>query len=267
MRSATEGPEAVRPVYLDHNATTPVDPRVLEAALPYLTREFGNPSSSHAYGAAPYEAIERARDEVGALLGGTRQEDRAGEVVFTGSGSEANLLALRGSVLSPRDPRSHVITQATEHPAVLATCAALARHHGTRITVLPVDTDGLVDPAVLAMARRGATCMQSPDAVRNYLRLALHDPAHLEREAPRFLRLLRDYAHGIECRRTPRALRELTDSFCIADDLHIVRRFHSDHLRGEAAFDAPQQTELSRLRFDAIWAESQPGLQSSVTGL
>ena len=80
-------------------------------------------------------------------------------------------------------------------------------------------------------------------------------------------RLLRDYAHGIECRQTPRALRELTDSFCIADDLHIVRRFHSDHLRGEAAFDAPQQTELSCLRFDAIWAESQPGLQASVTGL
>jgi uncharacterized protein YjiS (DUF1127 family) len=99
------------------------------------------------------------------------------------------------------------------------------------------------------------------------LRLALHDPAHLERQAPRFLRLLRDYAHGIECRRTPRALRDLTDSFCIADDLHIVRRFHSDHLRGEAVFDAPQQTELSRMRFDAIWAESQLGLQASVIGL
>jgi hypothetical protein len=99
------------------------------------------------------------------------------------------------------------------------------------------------------------------------LRLALHDPAYLEREAPRFLRLLRDYAHGIECRRTPRALREFTDSFCIADDRHIVRRFHSDHLRGVAVFDAPQQTELSRMRFDAIWAESQPGLQASATGL
>ena len=99
------------------------------------------------------------------------------------------------------------------------------------------------------------------------LRLALHDTAHLERDAPRFLRLLKDYAHGIECRRTPRSLRELTDSFCIADDLHIVRRFHSGHLRGEPAFDAPQQTELSRMRFDAIWAESQPGLQASVTRL
>jgi uncharacterized protein YjiS (DUF1127 family) len=99
------------------------------------------------------------------------------------------------------------------------------------------------------------------------LRLALHDPAHLERETPRFTRLLKDYAHAVECRRTPRALRELTDSFCIADDVHIARRFHSAHLRGEAAFDAPQQTELSRLRFDAIWAESQPCLQVGVTGL
>lgn len=99
------------------------------------------------------------------------------------------------------------------------------------------------------------------------LRLALHDATHLEREAPRFLRLLRDYDHAIECRRTPRGLRDLTDSFCIADDLHIVRRFHSDHMRGEAAFDAPQQTELSRLRFDGIWAESLPGLQAGVTGL
>lgn len=99
------------------------------------------------------------------------------------------------------------------------------------------------------------------------LRLALHDPTWLEREAPRFQRLLRDYAHGVECRRTPRSLRDLTDSFCIADDTHIVRRFHSDHMRGEAYFDASQQTERSRLRFDAIWAESQPGLQASVTGL
>jgi hypothetical protein len=99
------------------------------------------------------------------------------------------------------------------------------------------------------------------------LRLALHDTTHLEREAPRFMRLLKDFAHGIECRQTPRGLRDLSDSFCVADGVHIVRRFHSDHLRGEAAFDAPQQTELSRLRFDAIWAESQPGLQASVTGL
>jgi cysteine desulfurase len=69
--------------------------------------------------------------------------------VFTGSGSEANLLALRGSVLAPSVPRSHIITQATEHPAVLATCEALARHHGTRVSVLPVRPDGLVEAALL----------------------------------------------------------------------------------------------------------------------
>lgn len=99
------------------------------------------------------------------------------------------------------------------------------------------------------------------------LRLAMHAQAPLEQQAPRFLRLLRDYEHAIECRLTPRGLRGLTDSFCIADDLHVVRRFHSDHLRGEAAFDAPQETDVPRARFDAIWSESLPGLQASTTGL
>lgn len=153
-------------------------------------------------------------------------------------------------------------------PQPFDTRAAFQAHLGdvlarARATLLMFDPD-------FALFRLGA---QDADAVlRRFLhaggrlRLVLHDPAHLEREA-RFLRLLKDYAHAIECRRTPRSLRELTDSFCIADDLHIVRRFHSAHLRGEAAFDAPQHTELSRLRFDAIWAESQAGLQASVTGL
>ena len=99
------------------------------------------------------------------------------------------------------------------------------------------------------------------------LRLALHDTATIERRYPRFLRLLRDYGHLCECRQTPRSLRQLTDSFCIGDDRHIVRRFHRDHLRGEAAFDQPLACELSRQRFDAIWQESQPVLQVSKTGL
>jgi hypothetical protein len=99
------------------------------------------------------------------------------------------------------------------------------------------------------------------------LRLAMHGSAHVERHYPRFLRLLREYGHCIECRVTNRGIRQLTDSFCIADGLHLVRRFHSDHLRGEAAFDAPQETEVPRERFLAIWAESQPGLQPTVTGL
>ena len=99
------------------------------------------------------------------------------------------------------------------------------------------------------------------------LRLAMHTPAHIERHHPRFLRLLRDYSHLLGCRNTPPGLRQLTDSFCIADDLHVVRRFHSDHMRGEASFATPDAVELPRHRFDAIWAESFSILQSTTTGL
>ncbi|UVW27781.1 hypothetical protein [Massilia sp. H6] len=99
------------------------------------------------------------------------------------------------------------------------------------------------------------------------LRLALHSPAHVERHYPRFLRLLRDFSHRAECRATPQALHHLTDSFCIADNRHVVRRFHSDHLRGEAAFDSPGAVEVPRQRFDAIWDDSFLTLQSTKTGL
>lgn len=99
------------------------------------------------------------------------------------------------------------------------------------------------------------------------LRLALHDTAHIARRDPRFLRLLRDYGHLCECRQTPRGLRQLTDSFCIGDDRHIVRRFHSDHARGEASFDQPASCELAQHRFALIWQESQAALQMSKAGL
>lgn len=99
------------------------------------------------------------------------------------------------------------------------------------------------------------------------LRLSMHGGAHVERHYPRFLRLLRDHGHLVECRQTPRLLRQLTDSFCIADGLHVLRRFHSDHLRGEAAFDAPEAVDLPAHRFAAIWGESRPILMSTVTGL
>lgn len=115
--------------------------------------------------------------------------------------------------------------------------------------------------------------LASEVALRRYLaaggllRMAMHSTAHLERHEARFLGLLRDYGHRIECRVTPRSLRQLTDSFAIGDGVHVVRRFHSDHVRGEAAFDSPREIELPRERFEAIWGESQPGLQSTMTGL
>jgi hypothetical protein len=99
------------------------------------------------------------------------------------------------------------------------------------------------------------------------LRLAMHGSGHIERHYPRFLRLLRDHGHRAECRLTNRGIRHLTDSFCIADGVHLVRRFHSDHLRGEAAFDSPQETDVPRERFVAIWEESRTVLHPTTTGL
>ncbi|RJG11542.1 DUF7931 domain-containing protein [Massilia cavernae] len=113
-----------------------------------------------------------------------------------------------------------------------------------------------VDAALRHFLRRGG-----------HLRLAMHSSGHIERYYPRFLTLLRDYSHRIECRVTGRNLHQLTDSFCIGDEVHIVRRFHSDHMRGEAAFHTPQAAEISAERFRGIWAESLPGLHATTTGL
>jgi cysteine desulfurase len=149
---------AGRPIYLDYNATTPTDPRVVEAMLPHLTTHFGNPSSTHQYGTAPADAITQAREQVARLIGA-----RVEEIVFTGSGSEANNLAIRGAVLAQdgRTGPAHVVTQTTEHPAVLATCDALHRLHGVQVTYLPVDADGRVDPAALAASITDRTVLVS----------------------------------------------------------------------------------------------------------
>ena len=130
------------PIYLDYNATTPVDPIVVEAMLPYLSTHFGNPSSTHRYGHVTRQAIATARQQVARLLGCT-----AGELIFTGGGSESDNLAIRGVALARRASGNHIITQLTEHPAVLNTCNALERLHGWRITYLPVDAYGRVSVA------------------------------------------------------------------------------------------------------------------------
>jgi cysteine desulfurase len=147
------------PIYLDHNATTPVDPRVLEAMLPYLRTHFGNPSSDHPFASSPRAAVAQARVQVGALIGA-----RAEEITFMGSGSEADATAIRGvvtAVLTTGVQRPHLITQATEHPAVLAACQYAERFHGAEVTVLAVGRDGLLDPDVLASAIRPTTVLVS----------------------------------------------------------------------------------------------------------
>lgn len=153
---------AGRPIYLDYNATTPVDPRVVEALRPYLVADFGNPSSGHGFGQEPRAALAQARAQVARLIAA-----RADDVVFTGSGSEANSLAIRGAVLAAlvADPdrwtasRPHVVTQTTEHPAVLKVCEQLERLHGVEVTYVPVDGDGIVDPIFVEAAITSRTVL------------------------------------------------------------------------------------------------------------
>ena len=143
-------------IYLDHNATTPVAPEALAAMRPYLEHEFGNPSSGHAHGVTAAAAVARARGEVAALLGG----EPAG-VVFTASGSEADNLAITGVALARLGERDHIVTSAVEHPAVLATCRYLQRRLGLRVTVVPVDSYGVVDPDDVRRAIEPGTVLVS----------------------------------------------------------------------------------------------------------
>lgn len=136
------------PIYLDHNATTPLDPRVLEAMLPYLSGPYGNASSVHRYGRAARDAIEAARVQVAALVGA-----EAAQVTFTSGATESNNLALKG--LTEGRPPGRVLYGATEHPAILEAAESL-RTHGWRVETIGIDRAGLVDwPAFEAQLARG----------------------------------------------------------------------------------------------------------------
>ncbi len=145
------------PIYLDHHATTPVDPRVLEAMLPYFGEVFGNPASStHRYGWAAEAAVEQARETVAAAIGASDPS----EIVFTSGTTESDNLALKGVLRAGRRRGDHLITSAIEHPAVLDTARALEAE-GFRVTELPVDAHGLVDPGAVADAITDATLLVS----------------------------------------------------------------------------------------------------------
>ena len=135
------------PIYMDHHATTPVDPRVLEAMLPYFTQEFGNPASrNHAFGWAAEKAVDRARQQVAELIGAT-----AKEINFTSCATEVNNLALKGVAAMYAEKGHHIVTCTTEHKAVLDPCRQL-ENQGVRITYLPVQKDGLIDLEALRAA-------------------------------------------------------------------------------------------------------------------
>jgi cysteine desulfurase len=150
-------------IYFDNAATTAPDPRVLEAMRPCLDRFWGNPSSLYAEGRQAREAVDRARVQVANLLGA-----ESGEIVFTASGTEADNLAVQGILLAAGLPGSHLVTSAVEHPAILACCRQLERL-GLAVTRLPVDGEGLIDPAELARAIRPETRLVSIMAANNVI--------------------------------------------------------------------------------------------------
>lgn len=151
-----------RPIYLDYHATTPVDPQVLEAMLPYFTERFGNAASrQHAYGWEAQTAVDTARAQVAALIGAS-----AGEIVFTSGASESNNLAIKGAACSLRDKGDHLITAATEHKSVLDTFNKL-ESEGWQVTVLGVDRDGFVDLDELRRAITDKTVLVSIMAANN----------------------------------------------------------------------------------------------------
>ncbi len=148
-------------VYLDYAATTPVDPRVLEAMLPYFSAHPGNASSMHAFGQEARAAVDRARVEVASLLGA-----RPGEIVFTSGATEADNLAVVGVALAPSARGRHVITSAIEHHAILEACEFL-QPRGYEVTVVPVGASGIVDPDDVRRAVRPDTALISIMAANN----------------------------------------------------------------------------------------------------
>ncbi len=143
----------MKPIYLDYNGTTPLDPEVVAAMRPFLEEEFGNPSSGHLYAVKPRQALATARRQAAALLNCAPEE-----IIFTSGGTEANNWAIIGTARMLRDRGRHIVTSAFEHPAVLKVCAFLEKEH-YEITHLPVGEDGLVDVADVRAALRPDTIL------------------------------------------------------------------------------------------------------------
>jgi cysteine desulfurase len=157
VRSAAASGEEklMRDVYFDYGATTPVRPEVVEAMLPYLKEQFGNPLSLHRYGDGPRQAVEEAREKVAGLIGA-----RSNEIYFTASGSEANNMAVKGVALMNEKKGKHLVVSAVEHLSVMNAAQTMEKM-GFEVTRVPVDKHGLVDPADVEKALRDDTTLVS----------------------------------------------------------------------------------------------------------
>lgn len=160
MRAGSNEPR--KPVYLDYQATTPMDPRVLDAMMPYFIEKFGNPHSrNHTHGWEAEQAVEKARQQVAELIGADERE-----IVFTSGATESNNLAIAGVARFYKDRRNHIVTVSTEHKCVLDTCRHLEQE-GFEVTYLPVQQNGLVDLEQLKQAITPKTVLVSVMAVNN----------------------------------------------------------------------------------------------------
>ncbi|MBT3395742.1 MAG: IscS subfamily cysteine desulfurase [Alphaproteobacteria bacterium] len=156
-------PNIKLPVYLDYQATTPMDPRALELMLPFFTETYGNPHSrSHSFGWEAEEAVEKARAQVASLIGAVPKE-----IVFTSGATESNNLALKGVSRFYKDRRDEIVTVVTEHKCVLDACRHLEQEEGMKVTYLPVETNGLLDLDKLRAAVNERTAIVSVMAVNN----------------------------------------------------------------------------------------------------
>src|SRR6201987_2082321 len=152
----------ILPIYMDNHATSPLDPRVLEAMIPFFTTKFGNAASrNHAFGWEAEQAVEVSREQIAKLIGAT-----AKEIIFTSGATESNNLAIKGVAEMYRERGNHIITQVTEHKAVLDTCKRLEKY-GYRVTYLPVKADGLIDLEDLKRAIDDKTILVTIMAANN----------------------------------------------------------------------------------------------------
>ncbi|HLH21472.1 MAG TPA: cysteine desulfurase NifS [Chloroflexota bacterium] len=179
------------PIYLDHAATTPVRPEVVEAMLPYFGSRFGNPSSIYGLGREARQAMDRARDTVAAAL-----HCRPAEVLFTSCGSESDNLAIKGVAYALRDRGNHIVTTQVEHHAVLHTCEWLERYAGCEVTYLPVDQYGTVDLAALEAALTDRTVLVSVMLANNEVGTIQPLPAIAELLRPRGILFHTDAVQG-----------------------------------------------------------------------